>query len=232
LSASFTLISFGGAGGLHAVALAEALEIPRVLIPPHAGLLSALGMVVAPPLVDVSRTVVNLAGAGDQLDRLYNELAQSSASLLADSATEQIARFADCRFRGQSYELTIAVDDLSPAAIEKTFRAAYTTLYGHCPQDRQMEIVTLRLRRIGRSQSIDLPAIVPHTKMAKPTAVILPDGTGRMLPVLDRPSLAAIGQQEGPALLCDPDSTAMIPVGWIARLTRHGSMLLERVAQT
>jgi len=57
----FTLVSFGGAGGLHACALADGLEIPRVLVPPYAGVLSALGMVVAPPIVDVSRTVVHLS---------------------------------------------------------------------------------------------------------------------------------------------------------------------------
>jgi N-methylhydantoinase A len=228
---SFTLISFGGAGGLHAVALAEALEIPRVLIPPHAGLLSALGMVVAPPLVDVSRTIVNLPGAGDQLEAYYAELEASSGSLLAAEATEQIARFADCRFRGQSYELTIAVDDLAIAAIERGFRDAYTTLYGHCPQGREMEIVTLRLRRIGRSQSINLPVIAPQNKPAQSAAVILPDGTGRMVPVLDRPGLAAAGRQAGPALLCDPDSTAMIPSGWVAQLTSCGAVLLERQGQ-
>jgi N-methylhydantoinase A len=227
---SFTLISFGGAGGLHAAALAEALEIPRVLISPHAGLLSALGMVVAPPLVDVSRTVVNLAGAADQLEQHYAELAQSSAALLGDDATVQIARFADCRFRGQSYELTIPVDDLSLADIENIFREAYTTLYGHCPADRQMEIVTLRLRRIGRSQSLKFPEIVAKKSPAKSTAAILPDGTGRLIPVLDRPGLAAIGSLIGPALLCDPDSTALIPVGWSAKLTAIGAVLLERQA--
>src|SRR5438105_218589 len=61
----FTLLSFGGAGGLHACALADSLEIPRVLVPPYSGVLSALGMIVAPPIADATKTVVHL---GEQLD--------------------------------------------------------------------------------------------------------------------------------------------------------------------
>src|SRR6185437_13246231 len=61
----FTLLSFGGAGGLHACALAESLDISRVLVPPYCGVLSALGMAIAPPVVDASKTVVHL---GEQLD--------------------------------------------------------------------------------------------------------------------------------------------------------------------
>ena len=68
----FTLVSFGGAGGLHACALAETLDIPRVLVPPYCGVLSALGMVVAPAVADISRTVVHLAHEMDD-NRLYAE---------------------------------------------------------------------------------------------------------------------------------------------------------------
>src|SRR5207237_892548 len=77
----FTLVSFGGAGGLHACALADALEIPRVLIPPYCGLLSALGMVVAPPIADAARTVVQLGEALED-DRLAAEFGMVSAETM------------------------------------------------------------------------------------------------------------------------------------------------------
>src|SRR5689334_18251709 len=102
----FALLSFGGAGGLHACAVADALEIPGVMIPPYCGALSALGMVVAPPTVDVSRTVVHLDPLNDA--GLVREFA-----IAEDQATEQlpragtVSRFADVRFRGQSYEIQI-----------------------------------------------------------------------------------------------------------------------------
>src|SRR5207248_10548996 len=103
----FALLSFGGAGGLHACALAESLDIPRVLVPPYAGVLSALGMVVAPPVADASKTVVHL---GEQLDdaRLAAEFGLVSGQtmeVIPYDQTDAVEAFADVRFRGQSHEV-------------------------------------------------------------------------------------------------------------------------------
>jgi N-methylhydantoinase A len=225
---SFTLISFGGAGGLHAAALAESLDISRVLIPPHAGLLSALGMVVAPPLVDVSQTV--LRQSLDDLQSQYKQLLDRSAEQLSADETDRVERYADCRFRGQSYELTLPVEDLSLDSIEQNFRAAYTVLYGHTPQGREMEIVTLRLRRIGRASALTLPPIIPRDSDLMLVLVVLPNGKAEQIPVFDRPAIAAKKQIAGPAMLADPDSTTLIPTGWTASITSIGGLILERSA--
>jgi len=225
---NFTLVSFGGGGGLHAAALADSLDIPRVLIPPHAGLLSAFGMVVAPPLVDVSRTVAHLRGqiSESQLEHAYTELAMRSEQQLAKADTASIQRFADCRFRGQSYELTIAVHDLSPT--EQEFRRAYQTMYGHCPEGREVEVVTLRLRRMGRAPQLHLPPLVARASDLQKAVVMMADGTPREVVVYDRPGLASREIVTGPAMLADADSTTLIPPGWTARATLHGSVLLEK----
>lgn len=227
----FTLVSFGGAGGLHAAALAEALEIPRVLIPPHAGLLSALGMVVAPPLVDVSKTIAHLDSILDdrRLGIEFQDLAEQSAQILSHDQTQRIERFADCRFRGQSYELPVPADRLSRMEIEDGFRNAYTALYGHCPRERQIEVITLRLRRIGQAPRAALPGVIARSCLAEKATVVLRDGQTAQVEVLDRPGLAALGAVCGPALLADPDATAFIPPDWTARVTEAGSVMLERM---
>ena len=227
---TFTLIAFGGGGGLHAAALAEALEIPRILIPPHAGLLSALGMVVAPPLVDVSQTVIQMESMldTDRLEKQFNELTERSAKMLSAESTMKIERFADCRFRGQSYELTIPIEQLSIAAIEQTFREAYESRYGHCPKDRAIETVTLRLRRTGRSPALTFPSVISREMREKTARVVLPDGMERDIPVVDRPGLAFMEQMNGPAMLVDPDCTTLVPAGWSARVTETGGIILRR----
>jgi N-methylhydantoinase A len=228
---TFTLVSFGGAGGLHAAALAEAMDIGSVLIPPHAGLLSALGMIVAPPVVDVSKTVRHL---GDQLDgpRIhaeYSNLSRQSAEKLAVDRTVQIEMFADCRLQGQSYEVTVPVTRPSVEQIEQTFREAYTVLYGRYPADRRMEIVTLRLRRIGKSENVSLPAVVARRSPDFSVRIVIADGNEADVPMLDREGLASVGCLAGPALLVDPDATAFVPPGWRAELTTVGGVMLKRV---
>jgi N-methylhydantoinase A len=229
---TFTLVCFGGAGGLHAAALAESLDIPRVMVPPYAGVLSALGMLVAPATADVSQTVVHL---GEQLDdsRLHSEfsaLSLRSAKTLPMGQTERIEMTADCRFRGQSYEVMVPVNRPSRSAVESDFREAYTALYGRCPEGRSTEVVTLRLRRIGPTPNIKLPPIDAERCEALTTQLVLPDGVESEAPVIDRPGLKAMGKIIGPALLLDPDSTMFIPPNWKATATAIGSVMLERSA--
>ncbi len=156
----FGLVSFGGAGGLHACGVAAALGVRRVIVPPYSGVLSALGMVVAPPVADVSRTVVHLAGQLDDA-RLAAEFAALDGwprRPLPDGRTE---RFADVRFRGQSYELKVPVAAAAMAAVADAFRSAYAEQYGPLPQGRSVEVVTLRARRTGPAAAVRLPAVAP-----------------------------------------------------------------------
>ena len=130
-------------------------------MPPHCGVLSALGMIVAPPVVDVSKTVLHLR---DQLDdaRLAAEfgfLSAQTADQIPISQTASIEAHADVRFKGQSHELKIRVERPSTDSIRDAFLAEYVRTYCRAPADREIVIVTLRVRRIGCAVELKLPLI-------------------------------------------------------------------------
>jgi N-methylhydantoinase A len=229
----FTLVSFGGAGGLHACALAEALEIPRVLVPPYCGVLSALGMVVAPPVVDVSRTVVHLSSTltpGD-LETEYAKLDATATLTLPDHHTSTTEYFADVRFRGQSHEIKVAVEALTLPAISRRFYDAYRKLYGRPPKGRAIEIVTLRVRRTGHAPQVELPPIAQRTAprgVVRETQIIDADANTTRAAVLTRGELVQLGRTPGPIILIDPEATTFIPAGWGAQSDDRGVVLLAR----
>jgi N-methylhydantoinase A len=229
---NFALVSFGGAGGLHACALAEALEIPRVVIPPYCGVLSALGMVVARPLAEASRTVVQHAAQLDnaRLHAEFDSLDAMTQSQLPDEATEQLQRFADVRFRGQSYEVKVPVDSpIAMASIDDAFNSAYAKLYGALPSGRQIEIVTLRVRRVGRGVEVTLPKLT--TESAAPArALMLVAADGRQVQAMafTRAELLAQPHADGPLLLIDPTATVFVPAGWRVMAQEDGTIICAR----
>jgi N-methylhydantoinase A len=229
----FTLVSFGGAGGLHACALADGLEIPRVLIPPYAGVLSALGMVVAPPVVDAAHTVVHL---GTQINdaEIEAEFARLTAACgVADADVATTEYFADVRFRGQSFELKLSVVGMTLADISRRFYSAYRNAYGRPPTGRAIEIVTLRVRRIGRSPQVDLPRVEPQPPahaVIRETKLIDSSGESVRTAVMSRAHLAWAGRQAGPMLLIDDEATTFIPRGWMARSEANGAVILDRMS--
>ncbi|HEX4796858.1 MAG TPA: hydantoinase/oxoprolinase family protein [Humisphaera sp.] len=230
----FTLVSFGGAGGLHACALASALEIGRVLIPPYCGVLSALGMVVAPPVADASKTVVHL---GEQLDdaRLAAEFGAVSMETIGAIPYEQTAAveaYADVRFRGQSHEVKVRAQSPSNEQIKASFLKEYETLYGKAPVDRPIEIVTLRVRRIGRQAEIRLPELeqAKDAGADQMTKLIDSRGSETSARVMTRAGLRAKGPMNGPLLLIDSEATCYVPTGWQASASETGQVILERDA--
>ena len=232
----FTLVSFGGAGGLHACELAGALEINRVLIPPYAGVLSALGMVIAPPVIDLAKTVVHL---GTQLtdadiEAEFARLSFAAAETLPESQTRQVEHFADVRFRGQSHELKITVIGMTLADISRRFYQAYRTAYGRPPGGRAIEIVTLRVRRTGFAAKVSLPRIeaeMPPYAVVRETHLIDREANEVRAAVLTRAQMTWAGKSPGPVLLIDPEATTFIPAGWLARAQENGSVLIERLAE-
>jgi N-methylhydantoinase A len=228
----FTLVSFGGAGGLHACALADALEIPRVLIPPYCGVLSALGMVVAPPVSDASRTVVHL---GEQLDdaRLaaeYGAVSMQTMDAISYEQTATVQAWADVRFRGQSHELKVRADRPSTDHIAQQFTEAYRAMYGQVPSGRPIEIVTLRVRRIGKALELKLPSLEREPSAAGRARTQFIDAEGRTVPAnaLSRSQLLSDGLLCGPLLLIDPQATAYIPSAWAASATEDGAVIAAR----
>ncbi|MEA2708428.1 MAG: N-methylhydantoinase [Phycisphaerales bacterium] len=232
----FTLVSFGGAGGLHACALADGLEIKTVLVPPYAGVLSALGMVVAPPVVDVARTVVQMSQLTDgDIEAEFAKLSSDAEAQLPKSATASVEHFADVRFRGQSHELKIAVVAMTTADISRRFYTAYKTAYGRPPGGRAIEIVTLRVRHIGKSPHVALPPIaaeVPARAVIRECELIDAHGETVRAAVMTRSHLAWAGKSAGPFLLIDAEATTFVPAGWLAQAQANGSVVLNRLEKT
>lgn len=226
------LVGYGGAGGLHACNVAQLLGMTRVLLPPLAGVLSALGMVAAADSADSSRTVLQLDRSGllDD-DRLYAEFGRLNAKLLDAVSPADLAAvecFADCRWQGQSHELTVLAARPTRKAIEAAFVRAYIDRYGEsaAPRDREMEIVTLRLRRMGTSQRIELPKIEPDR--VPPMSIRLTTSDGRIeIPHYTRRQLVAAKEASGPFILSDVDCTAHVPAGWRATADAHGSVVCQ-----
>jgi N-methylhydantoinase A len=229
----FTLVSFGGAGGLHACGLAQGLDIKTVLIPPYAGVLSALGMVVAPPVVDVARTVIHMQQLTDaDIEAEFAKLSHDAEAQLPNSATASVEHFADVRFRGQSHELKIPVIAMTTADISRKFYTAYKTAYGRPPSARAIEIVTLRVRRIGHAPKVELPRVaaeVPARAVIRECELFDARGEKVRAAVMTRAHLAWAGKSAGPFLLIDAEATTFVPAGWLAQAQVNGAVVLNRL---
>ena len=145
----FALLSFGGAGAQHACELAERLEIATVIVPPHAGVLSALGMLAADCLRDFSQSMLGRDAAS-----VFEELEARAAGEFAEEGLPDAVfeRSLDLRYRGQSYEITL------PFAERDNFHEAHRKLYGYDHHDQDVEAVTARVKAVAPLDKIDLAA--------------------------------------------------------------------------
>jgi N-methylhydantoinase A len=230
----FALVSFGGAGGLHACAIAELLDIPRVVVPPYCGVLSALGMVVAPAVADAARTVVHLDRAGqldgDRLAAEYGQLSGETMGRVPYEQTASVEVYADVRFRGQSHELKVRVERPNREHMGERFLTAYESLYGPPPAGRAVEIVTLRVRRLGRAPAVELPRLRPIEAGGAPESrlLTLSDGRHEVAPTLSRVQVLSSSGIVGPAVVVDAEATTYVPPGWRAEVRPDGTIILDK----
>lgn len=221
---AFTLVAFGGAGPLHACAVAERLEIPRVLVPRYPGVLCALGLLVADVARDYSRTALQPVTAARRaaLDRQYEALFQQAYDdLRAEGIADSDMAFhalADLRYSGQSFELTVPLaDDLAAA-----FHEAHQARYGHALPERQVELVTLRVQAVGR---VAKPVLAPEPVVIHQPPV---PAAGGGLPAYDREALLPGASFAGAALVHQFDSTTFVAAGWSARVDGYYNLILEQ----
>jgi N-methylhydantoinase A len=218
----FTLLSFGGAGGLHACDLARRTGIPQVLVPPLASVLSAFGMLAANVVKDYSHTVMlpgNTPPA--QISSLLAPLESNARQdLLAEgisSTAVQLQPLLDMRYRGQSYELTIPWanphDDFLVA-----FHASHHAAYGYSLSGVPVEIVNLRLHAVGKVEPIPLPAYPPGDSDPQPALldrqpVFFSASSPHTIPIYRGEALRPGNQLSGPALVVRSDTTILIGEG-------------------
>src|SRR5690348_1235932 len=231
----YALVAFGGAGGLHACALAAALEIPRALIPRFPGGLSALGILRADVVKDFSRTIllpVNSAQAASPV--LQREFRAIDARAIADLRREgfsgsqtKLEHLLDMRYIGQAYELTVPASGNFAGA----FHRAHARRYGYSDSARPVEIVNIRARAIGVTPRPALPKI-QRGAMDSGAALIGNRSVyfdGRKLPtrIYDRARLRAGNRLRGPAVVTEYSATTVLLPGWRARVDAYGNLLLE-----
>jgi len=225
------LVSFGGAGGMHVCALAEALGMRRALVPVQAGVLSALGMLVAPRARQLSRTLPGLLTnfLSDDLQRQLETLAEGGrAELQAEgvAAAGILADFSlDLRYRGQSSTLTLAWQGVT--ATEAAFHRAHEQRYGH-RLNTPVELVNLRCNLSGPAPQIRLPELPPARPGAVAPGCTRVCGCGDAVPVWPRALLGAGAEFAGPALITETVATTWLPAGWRCRVDATGNLLLER----
>jgi N-methylhydantoinase A len=149
---TFTLVAFGGAGGLHAVALADALGMPRVLVPRHPGLLSAWGMLVAEVVRDFAHTLRVVAPSDVVVRRAFVALERHARRALAGERVRLAAleRALDVRYAGQAYELTVSF----AGDWRARFHALHAERFGHADATRPLEVVTARVRARGGGATV------------------------------------------------------------------------------
>jgi N-methylhydantoinase A len=228
----FTLTSFGGAGGLHVCALADALGIREALVPVHAGVLSALGMLVARPGRTLTRSWIGpLSAAADQeIEAGLGLLAEQGVAELEaeglDRVELRVEPSLDLRYRGQSYTLNLSWGGL--AAATEAFHRGHAQAYGH-RLDLPIELVNLRVRVRAPGRHMVLPHRSPAGAGNPTPARQLPAyGCARPVAVYRREGLAGGPQIPGPAMVTDSVATVWVASGWQAGLDALGNLWLCR----
>lgn len=236
----FTLLPFGGAGPLHACELAEALHIPRVFVPRYPGVLSALGMVLAPIVKDYVQTVMLdtrmleptavEAGFAALETRASEEMQAEMHQMASQSAPITLQRSYDLRYLGQSYELTTpAAGDLD--ATLKSFHALHQQRFGHSHPDEPVQLVAVRLKAVVQPEAPELPvtslasASVEHALLAE-RLMVFAAGEYKAH-VYDRTKLLHGNHIVGPALLVQADSTFLLAPGWDGHVDAYGNICAE-----
>jgi len=225
----FTLVAFGGAGGLHACELAQSLAIPRVIVPAMPGALSAYGILVSDVVKDFSRTLLWRAEGGLP----EPELRSAFASLERDAAAgfrrehwggrPRFQRSLDVRYRGQGFELSVPY---GRSALED-FHSLHQQRYGYSHRGREVEIVTLRLRATMPTARAPYRASGPPVRTAPLRVPVMFEGRRIPTQILDRESLAIGRRYPGPAVITEYSATTAVPPGMHFSLDRARNLVIQ-----
>ncbi len=228
----FTLFSFGGAGGMHAVELAKLLQIPKVMIPTSPGILSACGMLLADVIKDYSQTVMLNQQQADPalLTELFQPLMiQARQELIAEGVTSErieLQALLDMRYCGQSFELLVNYND----DFVTEFHRQHQRAYGYASEEKSVEVVNLRLRAFGRPDH-QLPTAQSKCH-AEPVAAARTGTTSTAFAghwhstqIIDRDQLRHGNQLKGPAIITEYSSTIVLPPDWQCEVDTYGHLL-------
>ncbi len=238
----FSLLSFGGGGGLVAVDVARELGIPEVIVPPGQGAFSALGMLMADVQHDFARTNVQLLDTLDPAtaDSVFAEMEHEAAGLLDDEGfgpgSRLFHRALDVRYQGQEHSVAVAYraggenGDEPRAIIRKEFDELHERQYGHVMDDA-VEVTTLRLTAVGVVDKPDLPGIATRedgtTFQRRKRTVVLPDDEVQEYALVAREDLLAGDVLEGPAIVTEHTATTVLHEGDRLAVGAYGELVIS-----
>lgn len=238
-SRDFTLVSFGGAGGLHAAFLAENLGMQNVLIPPNGGLLSAYGMLFADVVKDYSQTVLVKNDDGmdiqNQLETGFDTLIERALDDMKNEDIEFsqtiIRRSLDMRYEGQSYELNVPYENENSDFVNQ-FHALHEQRFSYARPDASVEVVNLRLSAIGETDKPEITSQAitdnepPDTVSA--SNLMLFDGETYSTNFYQREGLRPGNRIEGPAIIVEFSATTVVPPNFSAFVDSYQNLILKQ----
>jgi N-methylhydantoinase A len=236
------LAAFGGSGPVHGCRLAQALGIPRVILPAAAGVTSAIGLLAAEVRFDLSRSYVRRLDAVDPayLARVLDEMGAQGTAVVREAGvagTVSLARTADMRYVGQGYELSVPISDgridgHALATLRGAFDRVYAHRYGYSDAQAAVELVTVAVTVTGAGPDVRLPEQPPDIRDAtaarKPDrAVYFPETRGHVrCAIYDRARLPVGARIEGPAVVEEPESTSVLPPGTTTEVDPWANLLV------
>ncbi len=245
---NFTLMGFGGAGPLHATALAELISAKDTISPLHPGITAAMGLLLTDLQYEFTHSVLvvaNKAGPAEfaAVNGVISALTeQARTQLAADGISADKHRFtavAECRYVGQGFELRAAMpsgplnaDNVK--SVIKSFYDAHKQVYGHAFEDQLVEIITLRVVGSAATETLTLPDLERGDRINPVVAelytrdTVFDDGKAHPTPRYNRHMLLADDVVVGPALIVQHNSTTLVPPGYAATVLRHGDLRVAR----
>jgi N-methylhydantoinase A len=230
----YALLAFGGAGPLHQGTLARELGCPAVVVPRHPGVLAAIGLLAAPTAADtVATRVRDLAVLSDaELEAAWRGLEAEARSLLSRQGVSaaRVTRSADCRYRGQAYELEVEPRQPSRDELAGAFRRAHLERYGYVHEGEAVEVVNLRVRAEGPVPGVPAGQVPPGRgagEALRGTRSAMVEGTREECRIYDRDALGHGDRLAGPALVTSIDSTCLVLRGQEAEVDGLGNLLIK-----
>ncbi len=232
---TFSLLAFGGAGPLHGCDLAEALRIPRVIVPPFPGVLSAYGMVVADVTRDYVTPILRRVDGGPELPDFikaaYATMEQTGRDAMAASghhaSASGVEKSLDLRYSGQSYEVEVPITSDAPSDWLALFHIAHAARYGHGHPDRLVEVVNARLRLRVPGQRVQISGRKRSAAPVPVAAASIWFGRRRSTPIFRREDFSEGTRIDGPAVIVQMDTTTVLNPGWRLNVDGTGNLIME-----
>ena len=234
----YALVAFGGAGGQHACAVADAVGVETILLHPLAGVLSAWGMGLADVRAVTEETVEQtLADAGDLYERAAVLAARAAATLKAKGGDARAEITANLKYEGADFSLPIAyVPSRDTVALAQAFEAEHCKRFGFVDPARAIIIASLTAEAVAHEEprlpagTDAAPAQQDADKMPAVLTSLFAQGRACDAPVFQRATLRAGFETEGPALILEQGATTYVAPGWRARMSEHGDLVLTRAS--